>query len=75
MVSLAGASGVSVPDAGVVGDLGHQALGYGSKPAAGGMGMHELSVGKRDWDQGRVVGCRDGLCQYLRGGSQMCVAL
>lgn len=51
-----------MPDTGVGGGLGHQPLGCVSKPAAGGTGMHEASVGERGWDQVRVLGW------YLRGG-------
>lgn len=69
MVSAAGASGVSVPAAGVGGGHGHQPLGCGVKPAAGGTGMHGASMGKRDWDKGRVVGWRDRPRWYLEGGS------
>lgn len=43
-----------------------------SKSAVGGTCLHELSVGKRGWDQVRVVGWRDGLCPYLRGEVHKC---
>lgn len=39
VASAAGASGVSVPGAGAGGGLGHQPLGYVSKPAAEGTGV------------------------------------